>query len=211
MCDNNKDIDIKDDKMKETTLPYRDLTEAKIKTDILLNICDDDKKKLINLNSWAVKAFDLSIMERIHKKNLRVKQCEVWSIDFGENIGAEMNKTRPCIILSCDEFNGSSLVTVIPITNNDTNFPSQVKVDDIGVGNYLTGTAKAEQIRTVSKARLGKRICEVSDLNKGIYLLQEALMKHIGIDKEFIEIFDACTKNNALKDILLQKINEFKK
>ena len=203
MCEHNKDKDI-----NEVTLPIRDLMEAKAKTDILLNISDEDKKKLINLNSWAVKALELTIIERLTKKNLRIKQGEVWSVDLGENIGSEMNKVRPCIVLSCEVFNDSSLATVIPVTNNDTNFPSQAKIDDMGVSN-LTGTAKTEQIRTVSKARFGKRICEANDLVNGVYLLQEALMSHVGIDKDFISIFQACNKNNELKKILLEKIKEF--
>lgn len=184
-----------------TNLPIKDLFDAKNKTDIFLNISDSDKEKLIKFNSWAIKGLEYSILERLNKKNIRVNQGDIWSVDLGENVGAEMNETRPCIAISCNEFDSSSLVTVIPITNNNSNFPTNVSIKDLGMDNILSGTAKAEQVKTISKARLGKKI---SSLDKdGVLLIQEALMKHLGFSNEMTSIFKMLSNNPELQSKVL--------
>ena len=85
---------------KEVVIPYGDFMEAKSKMEFFLNIESEDKKKLINLINWANKAMEISVIEKIEKKYLKVQKGEVWTVDFGENVGSEMNNVRPCVIVN---------------------------------------------------------------------------------------------------------------
>ena len=94
-----------------------------------------------------------------------------------------MNKVRPCIIVSYDEFNeNSNCTTVIPITHAEHNFKTQFIIDDsklVPSENSVAGTVKAEQIRTVSKVQLGYKIAELNEDGKKD--MMQALSYHLGI------------------------------
>ena len=170
---------------KEVVIPYGDFMEAKSKMEFFLNIESEDKKKLINLINWANKAMEISVIEKIEKKYLKVQKGEVWTVDFGENVGSEMNNVRPCVIVN-DVIDHFPLVTVCPITNNNSNFPSQISVNELGLSNFLTGTVKTEQIRTISKGRLGKKICDLSET--AMFKLDGILLKYFGFDDKTIDV-----------------------
>ena len=112
------------------------------------------------------------------------KRGEVWAVDLGINVGDVMNKVRPCIIVSYDEFNeNSNCTTVIPITHADFNFKTQFILDESKLkpsDNLVSGTVKTEQIRTVSKAQLGYKIAELND--EGMKLMNNALKNHLDLD-----------------------------
>ena len=40
---------------------------------------------------------------------------EIYYIHLGNNIGSEMNKERPCVVLSIQSFNGGDTIIVVPI------------------------------------------------------------------------------------------------
>ena len=72
--------------------------------------------------------------------------------------GAETAKTRPCVVVSPDELN-RALATVIiaPMTSVQRGWPTRVAVTFQG----KTGEVALDQIRTVDKARLVKRLGEM--------------------------------------------------
>jgi len=86
---------------------------------------------------------------------------EVWWVNFEPSIGGEIRKKRPAIIVSNNAANKFlNRVQVIPITSNtDRLFPSEAYVTVAG----KKGKAMADQLATVSKQRLSKRIGSVSD------------------------------------------------
>ena len=86
---------------------------------------------------------------------------DVWWVNFEPSIGGEIRKKRPAIIISNNAANKFlNRVQVIPITSNtDRLFPSEAYVTVVG----KKGKAMADQLATVSKQRLSKRIGSISD------------------------------------------------
>ena len=90
-----------------------------------------------------------------------IKRYEVrWAI-LGPSRGAEMAKTRPVVIVSPDELNARlQTVTICPVTSRlHPAWRSRLPVQCAG----RPGEIAVDQIRTVSKARLGPRIGSLSD------------------------------------------------
>lgn len=69
--------------------------------------------------------------------------------------GAEIRKTRPCLIVSPDELNDSlHTVIVAPMTTVVRKYPSRVNVEF----RNQSGQVALDQIRTLDKGRLGKQL-----------------------------------------------------
>lgn len=88
-------------------------------------------------------------------------QGEIWSIRLDPGEGAELRKTRPCVIVSRGKINQYlETVTVIPFTTG-TKHRTILHLDvSASSGNGLEKDSylKIHQIRTVSKTRLQQKI-----------------------------------------------------
>jgi mRNA interferase MazF len=83
-----------------------------------------------------------------------MKRYEVWLVNLDPTIGHEMQKTRPAIIVSPNELNAHlSTVVVVPLTTGHA-YPFRVPTRLQG----KEGMAAVDQIRTVDKRRLVKRM-----------------------------------------------------
>ena len=81
-----------------------------------------------------------------------IKQYSVHWINLDPTKGSEVNKTRPCVIISPDEMNQYlSTVIIAPLTHTIKSYPTRV-VCDI---NGDKGSVMLDQIRTVDKTRIG--------------------------------------------------------
>lgn len=88
------------------------------------------------------------------------RRGDVYWVTLDPTIGSEIRKRRPAVIVSNDAANKRyHQVTVVPLTSQgiDSVEPFQVLVDGEEVGLAKDSKALAEQIRTVSKQRLGQR------------------------------------------------------
>ncbi|MGC9386614.1 MAG: type II toxin-antitoxin system PemK/MazF family toxin [Hydrogenovibrio sp.] len=83
-----------------------------------------------------------------------VKRFEVWLVNLEPTIGREINKTRPCLIISPDEMSPLSTVLAAPMTSQGFEFPSRISCHFSG----KTGLVLLDQIRAVDKQRLIKRL-----------------------------------------------------
>ena len=86
-----------------------------------------------------------------------MKRGEIFFAALDPTRGAEVQKTRPVIIVSNDAANrAAALVTVVPLTSNVTNVhPFEVKLGARETGLSKDSKAMAQQVRTIDKARLG--------------------------------------------------------
>lgn len=83
-----------------------------------------------------------------------MNRFEVWLVNLDPTIGSEIQKTRPAIIVSPDELNRHlRTVVVVPLTTGKT-YPFRVATKVAG----KPGVAAVDQIRTVDKQRLVKKV-----------------------------------------------------
>ncbi len=106
------------------------------------------------------------------KNRIRIvpKRGEVWTCELGQNIGSEENKIRPVIIIQNNTGNQNAPTTiVVPISNRPKKIAVHISIRNgdfelvKGEKMEITGTVLAEQIRIVSKARLGRHVATLSD------------------------------------------------
>lgn len=85
---------------------------------------------------------------------------EIWLVDLNPTRGHEQSGVRPAVIISVDEFNScpADLVIVVPITSKNKNIPMHVEIQPEHNGLAKTSFAKPEDIRSISKERLVKKI-----------------------------------------------------
>ena len=84
-----------------------------------------------------------------------VKRGEIWLIDLDPTVGSEIRKTRPCVIISPAEMHDHlRTVIVAPMTTGSKPAPFRVP---IGFQDKR-GLILLDQVRTVDKARLVKRL-----------------------------------------------------
>ena len=88
-----------------------------------------------------------------------VEQFEVYWVNLNPTVGAEMQKVRPCVVVSPKELNRYlATVIIIPITSAIHGYPYRVPcVIDGRDGEIVT-----DQIRTVDKGRLKRKITLLS-------------------------------------------------
>lgn len=80
---------------------------------------------------------------------------EVWLVRLGSSVGREIQKTRPCVIVSPDEMNRQvATVIVAPMTTKGRNYPTRIPL----TFRRKKGQVVLDQIRTVDRARLVKRL-----------------------------------------------------
>ncbi|MCS0827839.1 type II toxin-antitoxin system PemK/MazF family toxin [Cytobacillus firmus] len=113
---------------------------------------------VIKASKWLTTKFQL--IKRVDRaKTRRVKRGDVYWCEFGENIGSEQCEKRPALILSNNPSNETSPnVIVAPITNTARVNPSVFQLNRPAT-SPLQGNVLLANIKTVSKARLGDRIC----------------------------------------------------
>ena len=86
---------------------------------------------------------------------------EVWMIDLSPVRGHEQEGMRPALIVSVDEFNSSKaeLLMVLPVTSKKKYaLPTHVPVDPPEAGLTMASVILCDQLRTVSKERLVRRM-----------------------------------------------------
>ena len=88
-----------------------------------------------------------------------VKRFEVYLVLLDPTVGSEIQKTRPCAVVSPDEMNRYiQTVIVAPMTTKGKKYPTRVECKFKG----KKGQIVLDQIRTVDKTRLVKKLGDLS-------------------------------------------------
>lgn len=97
-----------------------------------------------------------------------MKRFQLTIVNLDPTIGAEMKKTRPCLIVSPDEINTYlKTVMIVPLTSTKRGLPTRVLIkatDKSGLDN--DSYAALDQLKTVDKTRLTGPIGEISESEK---------------------------------------------
>jgi mRNA interferase MazF len=102
---------------------------------------------------------------------MRAARFEVWLVSLDPTRGSEIRKTRPCVVISPNEMHVLRTVIVAPMTTRGKPYPSRVPVEFGGT----TGFVVLDQIRTVDRERLVKRLGNLDDetASRTLGVLQE--------------------------------------
>ncbi len=84
-----------------------------------------------------------------------VQRFGIYWVSLDPAQGSEIKKTRPCIVISPEEMNRHlATVIVAPMTSTLKGYPSRVPTTT----GKKSGEVVLDQVRTVDKSRLNKRI-----------------------------------------------------
>lgn len=88
-----------------------------------------------------------------------ISQYNIYLINLDPTIGHEIQKTRPCVILSPDEMNANiGTVIIAPMTTKSHNYPTRVPLFFAGKKGWIV----LDQIRTIDKIRVIKKLGEIN-------------------------------------------------
>lgn len=101
---------------------------------------------------------------------LVANQYEVFLIDLDPTIGHEIQKTRPCVIVSPDEMNHHiGTVIVAPMTTKSHEYPTRISLKFQGKEGWII----LDQLRTIDKIRLVKKLGKIE--SKTVRKVKEVL------------------------------------
>ncbi|VXD24091.1 PemK family protein [Planktothrix serta PCC 8927] len=88
-----------------------------------------------------------------------VNRFDVFLVNLDPTVGSEIQKTRPCVVISPDEMNHHiATVIVAPMTTKGQPYPTRVTCQFQG----KEGQIVLDQIRTVDRTRLVKQLGQIS-------------------------------------------------
>ena len=101
------------------------------------------------------------------------KRFEVYLVNLDPTIGREIKKTRPCLIISPDEMNQHiATVIIAPMTAQGRSYPTRIPCEFQGKAGQIV----LDQIRTVDRARLVKKLGQIDSATQKAVLLLLAEM-----------------------------------
>jgi mRNA interferase MazF len=84
-----------------------------------------------------------------------INRLEVHLVNLDPTVGREIQKTRPCVVVSPDEINHNlRTVIVAPLTTKGRVYPSRVRCRFQGKKGHVV----LDQLRAVDQSRLVKRL-----------------------------------------------------
>jgi mRNA interferase MazF len=103
---------------------------------------------------------------------MEIRRGEVYLINLDPTLGGEIQKTRPCIIVSPDELNAHLRTFIVaPLTTGGHPYPFRLPCQFEGKAGFVV----LDQIRAVDRERLVRRLGQISPevLNLILETLQE--------------------------------------
>lgn len=90
---------------------------------------------------------------------MALNQYDIVLVGLDPTVGSEMQKTRPCLIISPDEINHHlRTIIVAPMTTARKKYPTRVK---LGRGEHK-GWVALDQVRVIDKARVIKTLGRIT-------------------------------------------------
>ena len=105
-----------------------------------------------------------------------INQYEVYLVDFDPTKGSEIQKKRPCLVISPNEMNHYiNTVIIAPMTTKSHKYPTRVELKFKDKQGWIV----LDQIRTIDKSRLIKKMgkTEKKTIVKVKNILREMLIE----------------------------------
>lgn len=90
---------------------------------------------------------------------------EIYLVEFDPAVGSEIKKTRPAVIIQNDTANRFSPVTIVAAVTSkfdDKLYPTEVLIEQGEAGLKQDSVIVFDQIRTIDKSRLVKKLGRVN-------------------------------------------------
>ena len=92
-----------------------------------------------------------------------VSRFDVYLVNLDPEPSRDAKNTRPCVVVSPDEMNGSiQNVIIAPLSSTSQKYPTRVAVEFLNNQRSIV----LDQIRTVDKLRLVKKIGEIAESSR---------------------------------------------
>jgi mRNA interferase MazF len=92
-----------------------------------------------------------------------VVRFDVFLVMLDPTVGSEIQKTRPCLVISPNEMNQHLATAIVaPMTTSGKQYPSRIPVNFDGKDGFIA----LDQIRTVSKQRLIKKLGAIESIEQ---------------------------------------------
>lgn len=90
---------------------------------------------------------------------MEISQYQIVLVNLDPTIGSEIQKTRPCVVVSPDEMNRHlRTVGIAPMTTSSKNYPTRIEIKH----DNRIGWIVLDQIRTIDKQRIIKDLGKLS-------------------------------------------------
>ena len=113
----------------------------------------------------------IGMRQAVTASTKKIEQFEIYWVNLDPTLGSEIQKTRPCIVVSPSEMNTAlKTVMVMPLTSTIIDWPFRTLINIAGKNS----SAACDQLRTISKERLVNKIGSIThaEKNKVIEILQ---------------------------------------
>lgn len=111
-------------------------------------------------------------------KNDYPKKGDIYWVRLDPTNGKEINKTRPCLVISSDIANRSELIVIVPITSHTERIFPRIEVKITLKGK--PGKILVRQMRSIDKTkRLGEKISSISI--EELKLVDDAIRTILGV------------------------------
>jgi mRNA interferase MazF len=110
------------------------------------------------------------------------RRGDVYLVAFDPTLGAEIKKTRPALILQNDIANRYSPITIVAaITSrfHEELYPTEVLLEPPEGGLKVTSVVQLDQIRSIDKQRLVRRLGRVAP--RTIHIVDRAIAISLGL------------------------------
>ena len=88
-----------------------------------------------------------------------INRFDIVLVKLNPTVGSEIQKTRPCIVISPNEMNILKTIIIAPITSKGFKFIFRPKIDF----ENKSGLILLDQIRTIDKTRIVKKLGQVNN------------------------------------------------
>lgn len=108
------------------------------------------------------------------------RRGSVYRVSLNPTVGHEIRKSRPAVVVSSDHMNElAATVLIMPITTGHFGYYHWIQVSPLEGGLTKPSSIVTEQIRSVDKQPLGRRLGIIS--NETMAGIEEAIRDHFGL------------------------------